>query len=185
MNRVGRAACKAVLRAYPAEFRRDYSDAWLQSLNDRHRHDGEGLVVLVLREIVDATRVAPRMRWESPMNRVVIIVLAVVVAAAVALAASPLALIPVAAVVGAAAWWLSRQGRPIGSASVTRRGSGMLASGVAGIGIAALIPAIDGGELSELWWTVFAGSLLGGIAMAVIGIIRIADHRHADAPTVR
>ena len=39
------------------------------------------------------------------------------------------------------------------------------------------IPAIDGGELSELWWTVMAATPLGGIGMAITGVILAASDR--------
>ncbi len=60
----------------------------LQTVVDRHDHDGVSWPRIVAREFFDATRVAPLMRWESPMNRIVIVVLAAAVAALVAVAVS-------------------------------------------------------------------------------------------------
>ena len=185
MNRVALAVYKAVLLAYPSEFRHAYGDAMVQSLVDRQRHDGMGLMALIAREVVDAARAAPRMRWESPMNRIILLVTGATVAAAVALAVSPWALIPIVAAVGAAGWWMSRQGRPIRpTASGSRRGLAWFVAGAASVGVAVAIPAIDGGELSEPWWTVFALSLLGGITMMVTGLIRALNNRGTPAESM-
>lgn len=184
MNRVALAVYKAVLYAYPSEFRHAYGDAMYQSLVDRHRHDGVGVVPLIVSEIVDAARAAPRMRWESPMNRIIILVTVATVAAAVALAASPWALIPIAAAVFATGWWMSRQGRPIQpTTSGSRRRLAWLVTGAACVGVAFAIPAIDGGELNGLWWTTFAFSLLGGITVMVIGLIQTLNNRGTIAET--
>lgn len=185
MNRVALAFYKAVLLAYPAEFRRDYGDALVQSFVDRHRHGGDHLVPLVLSEVVDAARVAPLMRWESPMHRTVIIVTGTIVAAAVALTVSPVALIPIAVAGFAVVLWWLRQRQPIGPDRAARRGVTSLVLGVAGIGAAVLIPAVDGGELSEFWWTVFAATLLGGIALAALGLVHAAGERRTTETTAR
>jgi hypothetical protein len=183
VNRVALAAYKAVLLAYPSTFRRAYGDAMVQSLLDRHRHDGMALVPLIVTEVVDAARVAPRMRWESPMNRIVILITGATVAVAVALAISPLALIPIAGAVFVAGLWWSRQGQPIRpTTSRQRRGLGLLIGGAAMVGVAIAIPAIDGGELDELWWTIFVLSLLGGIAMMVIGLIQTLGNQTTPTP---
>jgi hypothetical protein len=185
VNRVAIAVHKAVLLAYPSEFRHAYGDAMVQSLVDRHRHDGTRLMALMVREVVDAARVAPRMRWESPMNRIIIVITGATVATAVALAVSLWALIPIAGAVCAAGWWASRQGRPIRPAtSGPRRGLAWLVAGAATVGVAVAIPAIDGGELNELWWTIFALSLLGGITMMLIGLIQALNNRRTTAESL-
>lgn len=182
MNRVALAVYKAVLLAYPSDFRQAYGDAMVQSLFDRYRHDGAALMPLIVSEVVDAARAAPRMRWESPMNRIIILIIAATVAAAVALAVSPWALVPIAGAVFAAGWWSLRQDRPIRpTTSGSRRGLAWLVAGAASVGVAVAIPAIDGGELSELWWTIFALSLLGGIAMMVIGLVQAMTSRRTIA----
>ena len=101
-----------VLRAYPAEFRRSYGDAVLQTVADRHDHEGVSWTRILAPEFLDATRVAPLMRWESPMNRIVIVVLAAAVVGFVAVAVSPATLIPLAVVMIAAVAWWARQNRP-------------------------------------------------------------------------
>ncbi len=59
----------------------------------------------------------------------------------------------------------------------------LAARGVLAIIAAVAIPAIDGGELNELWWTVMAIALLGGIGMAITGVILAAsDRAHRTAP---
>ena len=52
----------------------------------------------------------------------------------------------------------------------------MLAGGVA-IAIAIAIPAIDGGELSEIWWSVMMLTLLGGIGMVITGVLLAVSGR--------
>lgn len=185
MNRVALAVYKVVLFAYPSEFRHAYGAAMVQSLVDRHRHDGVRLMPLIAGEVVDAARAAPRMRWESPMNRIIILITGATVAAAVALAVSPWALIPIAGAVCAVGSWSLRQGQPIRpTTSGSRRGLAWLVAGAAGVGVAVAIPAIDGGELSEAWWTIFALSLLGGIAMMVIGLIHALNNRGTTAESI-
>ena len=114
------------------------------------------------------------------MNRIVILIFAATGAAAVALAVSPFALIPIAGVAGAAGIWWSRQGKPVRpKASGSRRGFAWLVAGAASVGVAGAIPAIDGGELSEFWWTIFALSVLGGIAMVLTGLTHALGIRGA------
>jgi hypothetical protein len=173
VTRVGLALYKAVLRLYPSEFRHRYSNAMVQSLVDRHRHDRMRLSTLIVREVVDAARVASRMRWESHVNRTIILITGTTVAAAIALAVSPWLLIPIASAVFAFGSWASRQGRSVRpSTAGSARGVAWLLAGVVSVVTAIAIPAIDGGELSEPWWTVFALCLIGGIAMMVFGAVR-------------
>lgn len=135
-----------------------------------HHHDGVALMALIVREVVDAARVAPRMRWECPMNRIVMLIFTATGMAAVALAVSPLAKIPKAGVASAVGFWWSRRAKPIGpKASGSRRGFAWLVAGTS-VGVAFAIPAIDGGELGEVWWSIFALFRLGGIAKVVIGL---------------
>ena len=177
MNRLAVGVFKLVLFAYPASFRRDYGDAMVQSLVDRHRHGAQRQAPLVFSEIFDAVRAASRMRWESAMNRMVVIIIGATAAVATTVAVGPLPVIPIAVLAVAAGLWWFRQGRPIGPASPSRRGLAWLAAGIVGIGIAVLIPAVDGGELNEFWWTVMAVSLLAGIAMAIFGTFHTVTGR--------
>ena len=110
------------------------------------------------------------------MSRIVI--LAVVGTAAItAILVAQLALIPIA-VLGLAAWFAwGRPLRPIAPASASRRWLTWLIAGGAAIAIAIAIPAIDGGELSELWWTVMMLTLLGGIGMAITGALLAVSDR--------
>lgn len=184
MSRVGLVVYRVVLFAYPADFRRAFGGAMVQSVVDRHRHDGVHLMPLIVSEVVDAARAAPRMRWESPMNRIVILITGATVAAAVALAVSPWALIPIAGAVCAASLWWLRQAQPVPRASSRfRRGLRWLVAGAGGIGLAVAIPAVDGGELSGFWWTIFAISLLGGVATMAIGVLYSLSNREIPAAT--
>ncbi len=50
-----------------------------------------------------------------------------------------------------------------------------LVLGAAAVAVAILIPAIDGGELSEAWWTVMAGFFLAGTALLITGVVKLAS----------
>ena len=165
---------RLVLLAYPSQFRRGFSAEMVRLLIDRRRHEARSEWRILLEETVDAAHAAPRMRWESPMNRIVI--LAVVGTAAIAaILVAQLALIPLA-VLGLAAWFAwGRPLQPIAPAAASRRWLTWLIAGGAAIAIA--IPAIDGGELSELWWTVMMLTLLGGIGMAITGALLAVSDR--------
>jgi hypothetical protein len=167
---------RLLLLLYPAEFRRRYGDEMIQLLIDRQLHEQRTTSLALLHETVDAVRTAPRMRWESPMNRTVIIVVAATLAIAAAIVAKvmllPLALLAIAA-------WLmwGRRARPIASAASSRHWMRWMHGGAVAIVVAVAIPAVDGGELNEFWWTVAAVALLGGIAMAVTAMVLAASGR--------
>jgi hypothetical protein len=175
---------RLVLLAYPASFRREYGTEMEQLLLDQHRHGGPAAGRIVIREILDAVRTAPRLRWETPMNRVVIIAVAAAVAIASLLAGGALALIPIAATV-VAAWFLSgRSLQPIAPARSSRRWLSWLLAGGVSIAIGVAIPQIDGGELNSVWWSVMAITVVGGIVMAVIGVLlAFSDRAHRLTPT--
>ncbi|MDQ2678723.1 MAG: hypothetical protein M3Y51_08260 [Actinomycetota bacterium] len=157
-----------------------------QLMLDRRHLDGTAALPLMLGEVIEAARTAPRMRWECPMNRIVILAVGATLAAAVALAAGPLALAPIAvAALGAGLWWV-RQTRPITAGRSPRGGIAWCALGIAGIVIGTLIPTLDGGELNEAWWTAMAVSLLAGTGALVAGIIFVVSDRATQpgaAPT--
>jgi hypothetical protein len=175
---------RLLLLAYPAEFRRHYRAEMIQLMIDERRHGTRPTWRILLRETFDAARTAPQMRWESTMNRVVIIAVVATVAVAALLTRGALALIPLA-IIALAAWLLwGRRLEPIAPAPSSRRWARWLAAGGAAIATGIAIPQIDGGELNALWWTVMAVALLGGIAMAVIGILlAVSDRAHRLAST--
>jgi hypothetical protein len=171
---------RLILRAYPAAFRQEYGAEMEQLFVDQHIHcTGPPDRWIVLREVLDAARTAPRMRWEKPMNRVISIAVAVTVVVAAALAFGPIALV-LLAMMGVAAWFLwGRQLDPIASAQSSRRWLGWLVAGGVSIGVGVAIPPIDGGELSSLWWTTMAVAVVGGIVMAIIGVLlAVSDRGH-------
>jgi len=170
MSPFSRRLFRLMLHAYPKEFRRSFGDAMLQTVVDRHSHDGLSWSRLVARELFDATRVAPLMRWESPMNRILIVVIVAASAALAAIAFSPVVLIPLAVIMVAADVWWARQDRPIESNALAYRWHWWLAAGLATIAIGVAIPAINGGELDGGWWAVFALALLAGTAMTLTAI---------------
>lgn len=172
-----------VLCAYPAEFRRGFGDEVMRLLIDRRRHEGRSEWRILLEEAVDAAHSAPRMRWESPVNRIVI--LAVFGTAAIAaVVAAQLALLPIA-LVGLAAWftWV-RTLQPIAPTAASRRWAAWLIAGGAAIAVAIAIPAIDGGELGAIWWTVMMLALLGGIGLVITGaLLAVSSRANPLAPS--
>lgn len=168
---------RLVLYAYPAAFRRDYSPEMEQLLCDQHRRDGVTAQRLMMQEVRDAARTAPRLRWETPMNRVVIIALTTTVAVALLLAVGALGLVLIG-VIGSVAWLLwGRSPRPIAPAATSRRWMAWLTVGIVSIGIGVAIPQLDGGELSAMWWTIMAITVVGGAFIAVVGIMFAVNHR--------
>ena len=167
---------RLLLLLYPAEFRRRYGDEMIQLLIDRQLHEQRTTSLALLHETVDAVRTAPRMRWESPMNRTVIIVVAATLAIAAAIVAK-VVLLPLA-LLAIAAWFMwGRRARPIASAASSRHWMRWMLGGALAIIVAVAIPTIDGGELNEFWWTIAAVALLGGIAMAVTALVLAASGR--------
>jgi hypothetical protein len=167
---------RLVLFMYPTEFRRRYRDEMIQLLLDRQRHEQRPPALTLIHETIDAVRTAPRMRWESPMNRTVIIIVTATLAIAAAIAAQVL-LIPIA-LAALAAWLIwGRQPRSVESATQSRHPMRWLLAGGSAIVIAIAIPAIDGGELNGFWWTVMASALLGGIGMTVTAVIMATHDR--------
>jgi hypothetical protein len=167
---------RVVLLLYPAEFRRRYGDDMVQLLIDRQLHEHRRASLVLINETFDAVRRAPRMRWESAMNRTVIIAVAGTVVIAAALVAKVI-LLPLG-LLAVAAWLLwGRRARPIASASSSRHWMRWMLAGALAIVFAVAIPTIDGGELNEVWWTVAAVALLGGIAMTITAVVLAASAR--------
>lgn len=69
------------------------------------------------------------------------------------------------------------QDRPIGAHGSSHRWYGWLAAGAAMLAIGGAIPAIDGGELNEGWWTAFAVAVLTGTEMILAGVILAVNGR--------
>lgn len=105
------------------------------------------------------------------MNRIVIVLLVASGVALAAVASSPVALIPLAVIMIAAVVWWARQDRSIESNAPAHGWYWWLGAGLATIAAGIAIPAIDGGELDEGWWAVFALALLAGTAMTLTGIV--------------
>jgi hypothetical protein len=175
---------RLLLIAYPAEFRRHYRAEMVQLMLDQRRHGARATWRILLTEAFDVARTAPQMRWESTMNRVVIIAVVATVAIAALLTRGALMLIPLG-IIALAAWLLwGRRLTPIAPAPSSRRWVRWLAAGGAAIAIGIAIPQIDGGELSALWWTVMAVAVVGGIVLAAIAILlAVSDRAHRLAST--
>ena len=65
---------------------------------------------------------------------------------------------------------------------MTRFVSWWFVTGLAAIAGAIVIPVVDGGELSEAWWSVMAGLFIAGVALLVTGVARLAA-RSTDRAT--
>ena len=170
MTRLAIAVYRASLRAYPPAFRHEYERLLVGSLLDQHRIGGAALWRVVVRELADVASSAPRMRGESPMTRFVLAIGGVTICVLAALAAGPFALLAGAA--GAVAVWSLFNGRAPTSGDVARGrgGARWLAGGAAALAGAVAIPQIDGGELSELWWSVMALLVVIGVALIATGL---------------
>ena len=84
-----------------------------------------------------------------------------------------------------AAWFQwGRSLQPIAPARSSRRWLSWLLAGGVSIAIGVAIPQIDGGELNSVWWSVMAITVVGGIFMAVIGVLlAVSDRGHRLTPT--
>jgi hypothetical protein len=150
----------------------------VQLVDDRHHHEHRPVWQLLLQETLEAVRAAPRMRWESPVSRTVILAVAATAAAAAALVAQVL-LLPLGLAVLVAWHVWGKRLPPVAPASASRRWTTWLIAAALAIAVAVAIPAVDGGELNELWWTVMAIALLAGVGMAVTGLIlAVSDRAH-------
>ena len=109
------------------------------------------------------------------MTRYVVAVGALTVGIAAALAAGPLAVLAVLAA-SAAIWFGFARSTPTAE-HIARQGASpwWLVAGVVALAGAIIIPAVDGGELSQTWWSVMAALILAGIALLVTAAIRFAS----------
>lgn len=173
MNSLVRALHRVTLLAYPADFRRAYGADIAQLMDDRIRLDGTPGWQLLLREMFDATLSGPRMRWESFMNRVIILAALGTVALLAALAASPFVIVPIVAVAMVALTVGMRHDAPI-TATSARRWRYVLAPGVTLVTLGAVLIATADGDLSEPLWATMAISLVAGFALTITGVAMAA-----------
>jgi hypothetical protein len=161
---------RASLHAYPPAFRREYGPLLVQCLMDKHRIEGTPLWRVAVREIADVASTAPRMRGESPMTRLVVAVGTLTVCVVAAMAAGPLAVLPVLGAV-ALVWFGAIRSAPTAEGAARRRASPWwLVAGLAALAGAIAIPVIDGGELSQTWWSVMAALGLAGVALLITAV---------------
>jgi hypothetical protein len=172
MNRSAQFLHRLILRAYPGRFRREFGEEMFRLVVDRRRFEQVPVWRLVLGEITDALRVAPRLRWEeSLMNRAVIVTVLGTAAVAAAIVLRPLVLLPIVGIALIAAVLVVRRDRPIG-AGPSRRPRTTLAV-VAGVSLAvgiALFATADG-ELSAPVWAVAAISIVLGVGSAIASVL--------------
>lgn len=172
MNAFSRRLHRLILRTYPPGFRREFGEEMFQLVVDRQRFEHIPAWRLLLGEITDAGRSAPRLRWEeSIMNRVVIVTVLGTVAVAAAIAFGPYALIPIVAIALVAAVTAVRGDRPVASATSRRARIALLV--VAGVSLAVGIGVIASadGALSEPAWAVAALSIVFGVGSAVASLL--------------
>jgi hypothetical protein len=172
MNAISRRLHRLILRAYPPGFRREFGEEMFRLVVDRHRFEQIPAWRLLLGEIIDAGRSAPRLRWEeSIVNRVVIVTVLGTAAVAAAIAFGPYALIPIVGIALVAAVVAVRDDRPVASAKSRRARSVLLV--VAGVSLAVGIGVIASadGELSELAWAVAALSIVLGVGSAIASLL--------------
>ena len=185
MNAFARRLYRFVLRMYPREFRGEFGDDMVQTFVDRHRYERRSSFGLLAGELVDAALVAPTMRWENPMNRIlwlasgpaaIVLVLALV-------GAGPIVVVPLLGVV--VALFVVARGRDRFDVPVDApRRAGMWAVGGAlAIAVGVAIPAIDGGELNAFWWSAMALSLLAGMVLLTTALLLVvARHTPRSEP---
>jgi hypothetical protein len=173
---------RVALHVYPRTFRRDYETALLQTVRDRCRFGGERMGRVVLGELVDVARSAVRMRGESPMTRFVFTVAALVASVIAALAAGPMAVVLVIAAVIAVLVGM-RGSLPTERGLSRRRPLRWFAAAAAATTAGFAIPVVDGGELSEPWWSVMAVLVVAGVACAVTGVSFLVNTTRPSQPT--
>jgi hypothetical protein len=175
VNGVARSLHRVVLRMYPREFRDAFGDDMVQNFLDRRRYERRSSFGLLAAELVDAASVAPTMRWENPMNRILW------------LASGPAALVLVLALVGGGpiavfallgvvlAVFVMARGRDRLDVPVDapRRAGTWVVGGALAIAVGLAIPAIDGGELNAFWWSAMALSLLAGMVLLTTGLLLV------------
>ena len=180
MNRLYRL----LLHAYPSRFRREYGGAMRQAVHDQLAHEHRSAVRVFARELGDVARTAPRMRWENPMTRVVLIVLGVTAAIAAVIVGGPLSFFLVAAVVAMGLLVRAGRDREVATSLRNRRWVPWCVVALVGVGAAVGIAQLADGELSEVWWSVMALCGLVGIGSAVVALMIFVTHR-PDAATSR
>jgi hypothetical protein len=177
-----------MLRAYPARFRQEYGAAMSQTFRDQMRHDDRSAMQIITRELADVALTAPRMRWENPMTRLVLIVVGATVAIAALLIVGPLSLVLIAAI--AASGLLVHAGRDRDVEAMLRNRHWWPSAAVAVIAIGAAVAIAqfangDDGELSAVWWTAAAVCILVGIIAAILTLSIIVTGRSNSSASPR
>ncbi len=108
------------------------------------------------------------------MTRFVLAVGTLTVCVAAALAAGPIAVIAVLCASTAIWFGFARSTSTVDRVAHTGGSLWWLVGGVVALVAGFIIPAVDGGELSEAWWSVMAGLVLAGIALLVTGVVLLA-----------
>ena len=164
---------RLMLLAYPASFRSHYGPELVRCIHDLRRHGGMGRGRLAAHVAADVLLTAPRMRMESLMTRTIAITVALSAALLLALVVSPVALVLVPLALVAVVAARRRQDRPIAADPPSpARGRTHILAGLASLMVAGAILLVDGGELSEPVWAVFALSVVLGTLLLVFGLVR-------------
>jgi len=174
----GRIARLALL-AYPREFRREYGDEIVRCMRDMRRHGDVDRARLAGRVAADVLLTAPRMRLETLMHRSIVLTLALgIVALIAAVAILPVALVALAAVVAGAAVVIGRRhDGPLGDSPPSAGWRRCVLWGVASFAVGSAILIIDGGELSEPVWALWALTFVAGAILVGLGIVLAVSER--------
>lgn len=172
MNDLAGRLSRLAMLAYPAAFRNRYGPEMLRCMRDLHRHGGMGRGRLAAHVVADVLLTAPRMRMESLMNRTIAITVAVSAALLLALVVSPVALLLVPVALAALAVAGRRHDRPIAVEPSSGRGRSHILGGVGSLAVAGAILIVDGGELSEPVWAIWALSVVVGTVLVVLVLVR-------------
>lgn len=176
---------RLLLRAYPPSFRREFGEQIAQCAQDLRRHAGRPPWRIALYLLADTARTAPRIRLESAMKDSAVVTVGLVgalVVLALAVGSPALAVAVLAAIAAIAVLTVAglRHDRPLATHRPTtaRR---RLMTGLACIAAGLVILIIDGGELSEPVWAVWATVMLTGLVLVLhgllLGLSRTAERR--------
>ena len=184
MTDVGVRVFRIVQRAYPKELRREHGAEMEQLFRDRQRHGGVPAWRVLARELTDAATVAPILRLENHMTRIIAISIGITLTLCAAILAGGGFAVPLAVLLIAALLLTRgrmRLERPVDGA---RRGLPLLVCGLAAIAVGVLIPAMQGGrELNAWWWSLMAVAFIGGIGLAIAGALMLVTLRRPHPPT--
>jgi hypothetical protein len=180
MKPAGSRLHRAVLRAYPADFRQAFGDQMAQFARDRSRFDGVRGWRAVLNDVVEAVQMGPRLRWEeSTSYRVVAVSLISTAAVVLAVPFGRFAGLPVVALAVVTVVVTMRRERPIARAVSTRAPVATGGPGIALLALSVIMMAAADRELSEPAWLVMSVAFAGGVGLVIACVVMAASGTHS------